>query len=234
MKPILDRVAICGPDDTTNIRDMQAISLDFPFVEWGILLMKNKEGNPGYPSYNKVVDFLEAKLLCCGHLCGEWVWDFDGESWGVFAARPRYTEFQRFQLNFAGRPLMPKLVEGLYKSRLKQQVIFQVPDLENLVFRLAVASKLNVAGFFDTSRGKGKLPASWPKALEDVYCGYAGGLNPDNLEENLEKISQVANVPAWIDVQTGVAIEGKINFEKVYKFLTIAKKFVLTSEPNIV
>ena len=226
MKPFLDRVTICGADDSTQISDLKTLTSEFPFVEWGILVMKGRQ-RVGYPSYKKVVEFLEAGLPCAGHLCGDWASDINDGFWSIFASHPRYTEFQRFQINFAGKPIRPMVVAGIALTKLRQQIIFQVSDFEHLVFRLALATNLNVAAFYDLSHGNGKPVENWPKTPEIGYYGYAGGLNPENLARQLEAISQVAKVPSWIDVQTGVLTGNEFDIDKVRQFLTIAKEWVI-------
>lgn len=54
---------------------------------------------------------------------------------------------------------------------------------------------------FDTSSGFGILPEKWPELLPELYCGYAGGLGPDNLQEQLEKIeSVIGDNEIWVDM----------------------------------
>lgn len=57
---------------------------------------------------------------------------------------------------------------------------------------------------FDGSYGAGILPEKWDKpAYNDIAFGYAGGLSPDNVKENLDKISQIlpTNYDTWIDAE---------------------------------
>src|SRR5262245_10120922 len=50
---------------------------------------------------------------------------------------------------------------------------------------------------------EGVVPAHWPAPIEGVYCGYAGGLGPDTLQEPLEKIAtKVGDRTIWIDMET--------------------------------
>ena len=226
MKPFLNRVTICGADNHTKISELGYLTLKFPFVEWGIVSMKDRV-SPGYPDYDWIVNFLEAGLPSSCHLCGEWVKDINEGFWSVFAYHLRFTGFYRFQINFAGGPINTLVLLSLSSIKIKQQVILQLPDFENPVFKFGINQNLNIAGFYDVSHGKGKTQENWPKAPEKAYCGYAGGLNPMNLAENLQDISQVAQAPSWIDVQTGVRTNNKFDLDKVHKFLTIAKDWVI-------
>jgi hypothetical protein len=46
----LHTVTISGPDNSTAVMDLLAISTAYPFVEWGILLSSSQVPRPGYPS----------------------------------------------------------------------------------------------------------------------------------------------------------------------------------------
>lgn len=57
---------------------------------------------------------------------------------------------------------------------------------------------------FDGSYGAGVSPEKWDKpAYDDVAFGYAGGLSPFNVRDNLDKISGVlpADYDTWIDAE---------------------------------
>ena len=225
MKPFLNCVAICGADDQIPLSDLQVLYKEFPFMEWGLMLYKFS-GGEGYPTYGKIVELLESGMPCCAHLCSKWVEEINWcGSWTVLSVFPRLYEVRRFQINFAGKEIETNnVIRSINSTRLKHQIILQVSSFDHPVLNDAPA---NVAAFFDASHGKGKLPEQWPKARENRYCGYAGGLNPDNLAENLEKISQVANTPAWVDVQSGVMTNRRLDLDKAHKFLTIAKPWIL-------
>jgi phosphoribosylanthranilate isomerase len=75
--------------------------------------------------------------------------------------------------------------------------------------------------------GRGVLPENWQGVVPNHFTGYAGGLNPDNLEEALININKaVGDNEIWIDTETGVRTDDKLDLEKVVKFLEIAKKYV--------
>src|SRR5207302_929741 len=78
---------------------------------------------------------------------------------------------------------------------------------------------------FDTSGGAGLTPddleESWPMAWPGKYCGYAGGLGPDNVADELEKIFGTNAEQAstfWIDMETKVRSYRVENFRKVDYF----------------
>ena len=91
-------------------------------------------------------------------------------------------------------------------------------------------AKWGIAAFplFDQSGGTGLLPGEWPKQPPNQYCGYAGGLSPDNLQQEMEKISKVATGTIWIDAETLLRSENDkvFDLEKVRRFLEAAKPWI--------
>jgi len=59
----------------------------------------------------------------------------------------------------------------------------------------------NHAVLFDGSGGQGIPCSDWPQPLP-ISCGYAGGLGPDNIRGELDRIAVVAgNRQTWIDME---------------------------------
>jgi len=68
---MLTGVTISGADDRVVYGDMVAISLAFPFVEWGILLSNTRQGTPRYPSDGWILNLppgLRLSMHCCGEV----------------------------------------------------------------------------------------------------------------------------------------------------------------------
>lgn len=78
---------------------------------------------------------------------------------------------------------------------------------------------------FDVSGGIGVVPESWPKPFKDVYCGYAGGLGPTTIVEQLKRIEQVVgDCEIWIDMETRIRSENDAVFDlgKVVECIELA------------
>jgi len=109
------------------------------------------------------------------------------------------------------------------------QFIFQCPDgnchiLDKIKFRDDIG--MDIVPLFDASGGKGKIHHEWPSPYSP-YCGYAGGWNPDNLSQELEKISHLCGSHSiWIDVESGVRTYDMLDLEKVDRFLEIAEPYI--------
>lgn len=77
---------------------------------------------------------------------------------------------------------------------------------------------------FDASGGQGKLPKKWrAPVMPNHKMGYSGGLSPENVYENLDKINLVvpANTNIWIDA------EGKLRNPDTKQFdVARAEKYI--------
>lgn len=69
---------------------------------------------------------------------------------------------------------------------------------------------------YDSSYGYGICPEKWNGPVyEDVPMGYAGGLSPENVVDNLNKISKVVpkNYTTWIDAEGRLMKPGTREFD---------------------
>lgn len=115
---------------------------------------------------------------------------------------------KRWQLNLGDGTIIPdvKAISGIIKSYPYQEFIFPYnsnPKLQNFI------EELNKTGvkfslLFDASYGAGISPSSWNAPVYQHHSqGYAGGLSPENITTNLDKISKVAGgrTDLWIDAE---------------------------------
>lgn len=236
VKKIINRVTVTGADDSIQPKELIQIAKEYPFVEFGILLSKQQQGNKRFPSRNWLNElYIEwrnnKKLALSGHLCGAWVRN-------LCVGMPNFFQefgctwkmFDRFQLNFHAEPHVASegFSEVLREYMGSRQIIFQMDGVNEKIFS-AIENRWGIYAYplFDTSGGVGVLPKAWPKQY--TYCGYAGGLSPDNLQQELEKIAQVADGPIWIDAETHLRSQDDMLFDqvKVRRFLEVAKPWVI-------
>ena len=80
---------------------------------------------------------------------------------------------------------------------------------------------------FDASGGNGIAPKLWEKPVYDIHpMGYSGGMSPDNVNDNLNKINKLVPEKSgiWIDAEGKLKslIDGKDLFD-----VSLAKKYVM-------
>ena len=233
-------VTLTGADDKTNASEMKVLSNAYPYVEWAILFSQNKTKAPRYPSYDWVERNLPQLMGCqlSAHLCGRWVDDaMKGELTfmdiddGVF-----FSFFDRIQLNLSGERLN-KFLNGetkLWNCDLPEiQIILGGPYQKcEATFPTHAYLSHGAVPLFDCSGGRGILTKNWPKVIEGeggvpLLCGYAGGLGPENLEEQLKKIEEVVgDNEIWIDMENNIRTNNVFDLKKCEKVLKIAENWV--------
>ncbi|MEO1508952.1 MAG: hypothetical protein AAFU84_15035, partial [Cyanobacteria bacterium J06633_23] len=186
--------------------ELQAISKEFPFVEWGILHSSRRSG-PRYPSFAwcQKLQMNSNGLVFSAHL----EWDFLVQMASIAGVSFNSQRFHRIQLNILDRhseflfSIWPKIRHSLAGPEL----IIQSASLSNDVKALAkeISANQRVSILFDASAGRGILPSQWITPSTTLDFGLAGGLSPANLGVELQKISKsVGDQTIWIDMESGV------------------------------
>ena len=242
----LDRVTITGPDNSINPTDLISLTKEFPFVEWGILYSASSMGSNRFPNADWLHELRSMSrrehLPLSLHLCGQYVrrilvGDDPQDVWTFIDV------FDRVQLNFHAEKNIcnPKACHGTLlrlSDHGQREFIFQIDGERGNQHLKAIQEEgddFRSFGLFDVSGGAGILPRDWPAPLLMLddgtpdYHGYAGGLGPDNLAEQIPLIAKAANgCRFWIDMETHVRSHNDriFDLEKVRRCLEIAKPFV--------
>lgn len=241
----IDRVTITGADDGVDPQDLIKLHEEFPFVEFGILFSKERQGTSRYPSYDwitKLCDNPEFKAPLSGHLCGEYVKEvlIDGRHSWLFFKKNYYTSFNRIQLNMSNAMFdsfdMAQLVETILNSPGFFHVILQshrgflrLDEIEAANHTLIGFSAPGVDIIYDSSGGRGIPITEYPVASTHAfsgYCGYAGGITPDNIAGVITDLHQVCKKRSsiWIDMESGVREDDKFSVTKARECLLVAKE----------
>lgn len=239
---VLNKVTVTGADDSVDISKLIEIQQKYPFVEWGILLSKKyslKDGVNRFPSrawLNSLISNV-GKLNLSGHICGDWVKEtLLGQFPALDEIHGNFTSsFMRFQLNTHAEPHKVDFdkLDIVLNSIRGQSIIFQLDGVNDIMCPMWKRNHRNISGLFDLSHGAGILPSKWPHPLPGAYCGYAGGLSPDNVVHQMGKIIEACkdrkDDVIWIDAETHLRNDGDrvFDLELVTKFLENSKQFVI-------
>jgi len=81
----------------------------------------------------------------------------------------------------------------------------------------------------DASGGRGRSPDNWPRPITGVACGYAGGIGPDTIEADLDRIAgAVGDGVIWIDMEGRVRDEvDRFDLDRVETVLRAVRERVL-------
>jgi phosphoribosylanthranilate isomerase len=222
-------VTITGADDAVNPYDLIALSEKYEFVEWGILFSSTAYGKDRYPTigWRKL---LYAAAMSAGnmvnlsaHLCGRFVDERLASTSSIHTEVEtffRRIQFNRFNADNAHRILKYSTIAGAavivpYNSNTRSTLESIKPEYRE-----------HISVLFDGSGGRGISPTTWPESDPYAFCcGYAGGINEDNVENVLTELVK-GNEKFWIDLETGARTnDDKFDIAKVERILEKASKF---------
>lgn len=209
---IMFNVTISGADDNTNPETLIKLSKRFPFVEWGVLWSYSRAGKPRYPTrawmYSLASHVVDAAhdVAISVHFCGQVARDVME---GMVGARLELLSFaKRVQIN-GFEP------EKMMNRRLRQDMefILQCPSedrLQDFATFILDRPENKWSILFDGSAGRGIEAFRWPVPPLGVKLGYAGGINPSNVQDMMARVLESRYYAAdpcsslWIDMETGV------------------------------
>jgi len=244
----LQKVTISGADDQVAISDLQALSEKFPFVEWAILFSPKKHGEPRYPTMSWIFDIgmLDgSRFNKALHLCGGYARFFamgkGDPEWDVKDLFNTIDDFERVQINLRNQLKdinINQLSHNIFESLVHDWIIQLSDDGEDSrqfldQINLAVRNLnpvYNVFPFLDASGGRGVAETNWKMNLSIKHLrGYAGGINPGNVESIVKQIS--ASLPDgerfWIDMESGVRTDDKFDLKLVQDVLESCQPYVV-------
>lgn len=186
-------ITFTGVDDQTDPAELVRLADDYP-VEFGLLLSPKRQGlQPRYPTMANIGWFVsELPLRWAAHLCGDAARDVI--QYGSCRHDDLLQHFTRAQINTADPYAKPSQIGNWAAERNVRAILQCRGDFPRIA---------SVDVLFDASGGRGV----WPTATRSTFCGYAGGLRPDNVAAAIEVIQQRVSTPYWIDMESGVRDE---------------------------
>ena len=230
----LTKLTITGADDDTNLEDMMEISWYHRFVEWGILFGKDEKlGTPRYPSMKWITELLTdveeewGEIQIAAHLCHPWPQRLANNqlTWKEIAL---LDQFNRIQINKSYQNTNRDEILNLFRasSNTLKPIIFQ--NNGTLPVELLIGNIISPFVLFDCSGGKGIEIRKYPDPIvEGAMCGYAGGIGPDNIEKVIKEINEkYPKLNFWLDMETNVRTDEKLDFAKVEQVLEIVNEYI--------
>ena len=220
-------IGFCGADDSVEPSLLAAISAQHSWVEWGVLFRKDKEGLPRYAS-SAWLDRLSAAnpqrtMRLAAHLCSCRVDELLRGETSFVARLHDEVGFGRVQINataangcdvsvFATDAGAEACVAMLRTACSKlphiEFIVQRNRQTEPLWSRLTADPPPNMSMLFDDSMGLGVSTTSWPApppSGSPLKFGYAGGLSPSNLKQQLALIeATAAERSLWVDMESSL------------------------------
>lgn len=242
-------ITCSGTNETTPIPELLQLLSEFPRAEIGVQV-SNKKGAYGTPRY----DWIYALQKECAerntvinaalHVNLQWV-----ENFGQAVIAPELDEFfkmnninglpffKRVQLNFKiGREKTPdedKLFVAIRHYSRQRFILSYNESNRHLIHEMYVRAA-DFDCLYDESFGKGIVPDERKAPVYiDVLQGYAGGITPDNVAAELDKIivtdkSDYCTKGFYIDAHKGLEDENThFDLNKCRAYLTNAEKWYM-------
>ena len=212
-------LTLSGVDRHTNLEELIAILREYPWVEVGLLVSDTSTASR-YWNFAEVADVVselwsglqDKERLAVGpqvaiHVCGSAARENllrGGE------AADLCRRLDRIQVNGA---VDDDTIKQLLNMWPGTKIITQVKITDHDLQLPVVRSHVRRSYLVDASGGRGILPARWRAPRLDVdprqaiftsNVGFAGGLGPMNLREQLPLIMEQAYHGWWIDMETSL------------------------------
>lgn len=190
--------------------------------EVGILYSEKRLGTTRYPEHKLINRLFELPHVSL-HLCGRAVYDLIRKGRVSNELESLINIADRVQLNISATDWSPKTVAknlNDVNSAMAWIIQFGTGD-ETLKKCVEIADLLHNPHFlFDCSGGRGELPAFWP-SISLPNMGAAGGLNPDNVQQQLKMMYERGYIRKgfWVDVESGIRTNDKWDWNKARKFI---------------
>ena len=217
---------LTGVDEHTPIHKIARLQRQYPFVEFGVLVSPKRAGTGRYPSYQWIDALLSdgaiSRRQMALHVCGEAVERLLSGAPDDMDRLSRLT--RRVQLNFRYSPALRDRLAKLIYERPGATFITQYNEANCDVWNECPAPNHQV--LFDRSGGRGITPDGWSVPHSRAQFGYAGGLGPENLAQQLPRIhAAAAGHNYWIDMESGLRTEDRFDLDKAEQVLEIVNFF---------
>jgi hypothetical protein len=223
---IINRVTLTGADDKTSIGELKKLQKKYPYVEWGILIASNP-GKSKQPTDKYIMELKDSGLKLSLHMCNEHAKGILTD--GILDIK--YDFFDRYQLNFNFNHTdhdlnhYSKLINKFKNKNFILQTNF---SNELFIDKIIENNKTtNTHILYDSSGGRGVEIKQIKSPYKNIYTGYSGGINPDNIDDICKQITfHKKDDRVWIDIQTGARTNNEFDLEKVTKMLKIVDKHI--------
>lgn len=223
----INKVTITGADNNISQNDLVEISKVYPFVEWGLLFSKYKEGQQRYPTTEWIDKLLEYDINLSAHFCGWYSKEVLEEK--NFQLISNLKNFKRIQLNYNFKNYIQNITDLIeFMNNNSKSIIFQYnksnSEFLNTILDLDIPN--NIHFLYDASGGRGVEIKDIVNPFKN-YTGYSGGLNDINIDNICKLISENTDKSnVWIDLESGARTNNFFDLDKVIKILEIVKPYI--------
>lgn len=215
----INKVTLTGPDNKTSFNQLLNLQQLFPFVEWGILFSKSKEGQQRYPTQDHIENEFTGPLKLSAHFCGWYAKEvLENQNFDLITRLS--DQFKRVQLNYNFKNSTGwNLVELLkYAEQHKGiEIILQYNQSNKETLDKFHINNLpsNFHFLYDSSGGRGNKIKTIEDPIGSFYTGYSGGLDTENIDDICVQILTHRNpLKVWIDMESGIRTNDEFDIDK--------------------
>lgn len=249
---ILETITCSGIREHNGIEDILNLGKTYPMAEFAVQAHPSKFsfGEPRHAWFYTLMEkACETDINLAMHVNSEWrteichgtipgdikyMWDMK---------RPNGKPIiGRIQININGGNesfiFMANKVADIIREYPYIEFIFQYTPRQRKRLERLDAKNVPFSMLFDASGGRGKLPKRWHEPIMPNHkMGYSGGLKPENVADNLDKISTVltCDYKTWIDAEKGLtAVDtGKFDVARAEAYIKAALNWQKIHSTNI-
>lgn len=226
----LSKITVSGANEFTDAQALVSLCEKHCLSEIGIQVSGDKAyfSSARYWWIWALCSLASRHVQIALHLNKDWAEDFcDGKiPTEVQTLLHNFPTIRTIQLNFKiGRektPDLDTLLDTMKRCYPRNFVLSYNDSNKEFINRLHDTG-FKFACLYDNSFGEGITPDTRPApAFPDIYQGYAGGLSPDNIADELDKIRKV--IPSHCDFF--IDAEGKLKGDDGHFSLEKCKQFL--------
>lgn len=228
-RPLLTFTGIDARTSASWIKDIASSTAQlsgYGALEFAILRSPKAGQSNRYPTRQVVEGFHRSVRpdYLAYHLCGGYARMVHEERWGELFDIIDFDQVGRVQVNSVECDANAIVTLQRFAVAIGKPVIMQ---WRGDTFPLAIGIDI----LQDRSGGKGEVPDRWispdplcKKARGDAFIGYAGGLGPDVLRDQLPHIVKAAKGKRfWLDCESGIRTNDWFDISKVEAMIDCLK-----------
>jgi phosphoribosylanthranilate isomerase len=202
-------ITVTGADERTDLAALAKLD-----AEIGLLYTETPEGRNRYPRWDWIREASLEIRRASLHICGR------GARAKLMDGKLAVSGFQRIQVNGL---LECAEVEQLCLLYPRHTIVTQF-HYDNR--HLLVVCAPNHALLIDGSGGRGKSPDTWNRPTTTKHVGFAGGLGPDNILEEIPKIQSIAHPGWWVDMEGKLRVNDWFSVERAAECIDAFHAFI--------
>lgn len=197
-------ITVTGADERTDVAALAKLD-----AEIGLLYTASPDGRNRYPRWEWILEASLGLARASLHICGGRARE------QLMQGSLPVNAFQRIQVNGTLENRELRRICDLYPWH---KIITQhVPSNRYLI----PVDRENHVLLVDSSGGRGLSPEQWQSPVTDKAVGFAGGLGPDNLSDELTKIAAIARPGWWVDMEGQLRADDWFSIERAAECVEI-------------